>query len=99
MMARRGSTPDGDDEKWPDAGHTDDAGDDADDDAMGQAEEGVTIACPYCGAPNEIALDPSGGRRQEYVEDCQVCCQPWNLLVQYRRDGTADVRVTAADAE
>jgi hypothetical protein len=95
MMARRGSTRDGDDNESPDPGSMDDAGDDE----IGRAEEGATIACPYCGAPNEIVLDPSGGRRQEYVEDCQVCCQPWNVLVQYRRDGTADVDVSAADAE
>ncbi len=24
-------------------------------------------------------MDPLGGRRQQYVEDCQVCCKP-NLL-------------------
>jgi hypothetical protein len=95
MMVRRGLSPEGDDDESPDAGTTDDAGDDE----MGHVDEGATIACPYCGAPNEIALDPSGGRRQEYVEDCQVCCQPWNVVVQYRRDGTADVGVSAADEE
>ena len=56
--------------------------------AAGHVDVGATVACPYCGAPNEIALDPSGGRRQDYVEDCQVCCQPWNVRIQYHRDGT-----------
>jgi len=92
MMVRRGLPPDGGEDEDPVAG-------DPDDEELGHADEGAAIACPYCGAPNEIALDPSGGRRQDYVEDCQVCCQPWNVHVQYRRDGTADVRVTAADAE
>ena len=35
--------------------------------------------CAGCGQWNETTVDPSGGRRQEYVEDCQVCCKP-NLL-------------------
>ncbi len=92
MMMRRGSPRD----RGEDDGR---AAEDPDDEEMGPADEGVAIFCPYCGAAIEIALDPSGGGRQDYVEDCQVCCQPWNVRVQYRRDGTADVRVTAADAE
>jgi transposase-like protein len=75
------------------------SGPDDQEDAGGHIDVGATVACPYCGAPNEIALDPSGGRRQDYVEDCQVCCQPWNVRVQYHRDGTADVRVDAANAD
>ena len=38
------------------------------------------IHCPYCGEPLEIAIDWSV-REQEYVEDCQVCCQPMVLRV------------------
>jgi Cysteine-rich CPXCG len=57
----------------------------------------ATVLCPYCGEPNEIALDPAGGRVQDYVEDCQVCCQPWRVTVRYRPGGAADVTVVAAD--
>jgi hypothetical protein len=89
MMVRHRATDDESDDRRPDA-----AGDDDDDgDEIAHADEDATIACPYCGAPNEIALDPSGGRRQDYVEDCQVCCQPWNVHIEYGRDGTADVRI------
>ncbi len=38
------------------------------------------IYCPYCGEMLEVAIDCSV-RRQEYVEDCQVCCQPITLTV------------------
>ncbi len=34
-----------------------------------------TIYCPYCGEPFTSLLDMSAGS-QEYIEDCQVCCQP-----------------------
>ncbi|HYD53967.1 MAG TPA: CPXCG motif-containing cysteine-rich protein [Gemmatimonadaceae bacterium] len=57
----------------------------------GTADVESEIACPYCGAPNAIALDPGSGARQEYVEDCQVCCQPWRVTVWY--DGTGAARV------
>ena len=38
------------------------------------------IDCPYCGEPLEVAIDESV-RRQEYIEDCQVCCRPMTLTV------------------
>ena len=57
------------------------------------------VACPYCGETITIPLDPSGGRTQEYVEDCQVCCQPCQVSVRYAADGTARVRVEAANPE
>lgn len=35
--------------------------------------------CAGCGQWNSLRIDPSAGRRQSFVEDCQVCCKP-NLL-------------------
>jgi hypothetical protein len=37
------------------------------------------FVCAGCGEWNETTVDESAGRRQNYVEDCQVCCQP-NVL-------------------
>ena len=54
------------------------------------------VACPYCGEGVTIALDPGGGPSQAYVEDCQVCCQPWRVHVDYDDHGVARVRVEAA---
>jgi hypothetical protein len=63
----------------------------------GTAETGASVYCPYCNETVEIAIDPGGGAEQEYVEDCEVCCQPWNVNVRYAGDGTATVLVTALD--
>jgi Cysteine-rich CPXCG len=60
-------------------------------------DDEATVLCPYCGEPNQVALDPSGGRSQDYVEDCQVCCQPWRVSVRYRRNGNAEVTLRASD--
>jgi hypothetical protein len=35
--------------------------------------------CAGCGEWNEISVDFSAGMRQQYAEDCQVCCKP-NIL-------------------
>lgn len=52
--------------------------------------------CPYCGEGIVIGLDPAGGRVQTYVEDCQVCCQPWQVHLRYDGEGGAVVEVDTA---
>jgi hypothetical protein len=59
----------------------------------GTADTDGAVVCPYCGEANDVALDPGSGARQEYVEDCQVCCQPWRVHVSY--DGTGHATVFA----
>lgn len=56
-----------------------------------------SVQCPYCGQFVEMTLDPRGGRVQEYVEDCEVCCQPWSVTVRYSNNGTPSVDLTAQD--
>ena len=72
-----------------------------DDDEGGEdtVDTEATVLCPYCGELNDIALDPGGGGRQEYVEDCQICCRPWRVRVTYSADGAADVLVEAEQPE
>ncbi|MDA1080331.1 MAG: CPXCG motif-containing cysteine-rich protein [Gemmatimonadetes bacterium] len=55
------------------------------------------VQCPYCGEFVEITLDSAGGRVQNYVEDCEVCCRPWNVTVHLRADGSASVTLSAQD--
>lgn len=62
----------------------------------GTAETEATVDCPYCAAAVVIAIDPGGGSVQEYVEDCDVCCQPWVVSLTYR-DGLASVTVRQLD--
>jgi len=63
----------------------------------GIAARDATVNCPYCGAAVEITLDPGSGNVQQYVEDCEICCQPWTVEVRYARDGTAAVSITPLD--
>ena len=55
-----------------------------------------TILCPYCGEQLEIAVDWSV-RRQVYVEDCQVCCQPMvlQILIDDDQEAVIEVRTEA----
>ena len=56
----------------------------------------VEVSCPYCGERVTIGVDPSGGAVQTYIEDCQVCCRPWQVHVSYDDHGAAHVWLEAA---
>ncbi len=57
------------------------------------ALDSVLIQCPYCWETLEISVDPSVAD-QEYVEDCQVCCQPIvvHVVLDENLTPTVDVR-------
>ena len=73
---------------------------DEDDFALGDGtlDTSGEVICPYCGEPSEISLDPGSGTAQSYVEDCPVCCRPWQVTVTYDTDGAAHVHCEADDA-
>ena len=48
--------------------------------------------CPACGEEIVVPIDPSAGRRQQYVEDCPVCCRANVICVEVDEWG---VRVRA----
>ena len=56
-----------------------------------------TVECPYCGERIDVLIDPSD-LRQDYIEDCQVCCRPIEFGVAVDSSGDIDVRV-ASDSE
>ncbi len=58
-------------------------------------DDEIDVTCPFCGEPGTVEVDLSGGRRQSFVKDCDVCCRPWQVTVTIR-DGEADVRVEPA---
>jgi hypothetical protein len=41
--------------------------------------------CAACGEWNSTSVDESAGTRQSYIEDCQVCCKPNILRIEWDR--------------
>jgi len=58
------------------------------------ALDSVEVQCPYCWEMLDISVDPSVPD-QEYVEDCQVCCQPIVVHVVLDEDLAPTVNVWA----
>jgi hypothetical protein len=57
-------------------------------------ESEFTVTCPYCGEAVEIFLEADV--RGTLVQDCEVCCNPWQLRVTGRGDERS-VEVSRAD--
>lgn len=52
-----------------------------------------SFECPYCMTINDIEIDMVNDVDQVQVVDCQICCQPIEVLVQDSQYGlTIDVR-------
>jgi Cysteine-rich CPXCG len=50
--------------------------------------------CAACGEWNTTSVDESAGRRQSYVEDCQICCKPNVLGIEYDAEAEECVIIT-----
>ncbi len=52
-----------------------------------------TVGCPYCGESISIVVDHSLDE-QEYIEDCQVCCQPivFNVFIDNLGEAAVSAR-------
>ncbi|HEX6789950.1 MAG TPA: CPXCG motif-containing cysteine-rich protein [Candidatus Krumholzibacteria bacterium] len=59
--------------------------------------EALDLYCPYCGELVELAIDEGGGSRQSYVEDCPVCCRPWQVIVAQSREGDWSAELRTSD--
>jgi hypothetical protein len=57
-------------------------------------EDTFLVTCPYCGEGVEIYVEPEV--RGSFVQDCEVCCNPWRVRV-WREDGERQVEVGRAD--
>ena len=43
--------------------------------------------CPYCGEINSVRVDQTGGSRQFFITDCEVCCRPIQIEVDIDSEG------------
>jgi len=46
--------------------------------------ESFSVSCPYCGEEVEIYLESD--LQGSFVQDCEVCCNPWMVRVSVDGD-------------
>ncbi len=59
-------------------------------------EVAVMVQCPYCAEPFSVLVDCSAGH-QEYIEDCEVCCRPVELVIDVSEKGEITVVTRSED--
>ena len=57
-------------------------------------EDRFLVSCPYCAEEIEVYVEPD--LHGSFVQDCEVCCNPWLVRVTRSADG-ADVDVVRGD--
>ncbi len=50
-------------------------------------ESDQELNCPYCGEVISLRVDQTGGKRQFFVTDCEVCCRPIDIEIEVESDG------------
>ena len=58
-------------------------------------ESEASYICDLCGEEIVVPIDVSAGRRQQYVEDCPVCCAPNVIHVRIDRRGRVTITAEA----
>lgn len=48
--------------------------------------EEMFYTCPYCFSEVSILVDPSV-HNQQYIEDCENCCNPIEFTINIKPDG------------
>lgn len=54
----------------------------------------VELACPWCFELQELWVDPE--TEGSFVQDCDVCCRPWQVTVSRDEQGQLAVDVSRA---
>ena len=57
-------------------------------------EDRFLVRCPYCGEEVEIYVEADLGG--SFIQDCEVCCNPWRVRVS-RDDDDRYIDVARAD--
>lgn len=47
----------------------------------------VVAQCPHCWQAVGVVIDEGGGPEQHYIEDCRVCCRPFEVHARRNADG------------
>lgn len=53
----------------------------------------TSFCCPYCGEQNILEIDITAGSKQQFFQDCEVCCRPMEVIVKIDAEGNVSVEV------
>ena len=60
-------------------------------------EEDHSFICPHCGVELSAQVEPGGGRKQNFIQDCEVCCRPIQIRVEFQGGEITEFSAEAAE--
>ncbi len=44
-------------------------------------DEDIVWMCQYCGVHNTVQVDFTISGKQDFIEDCRICCRPNRIII------------------
>ncbi len=60
-------------------------------------EPDYAFSCPHCGVELNARLDITGGSFQRFIQDCETCCRPIQITVEFEDDEISSFSAEASD--
>jgi hypothetical protein len=48
---------------------------------MQTTDEDIVWICQYCGVSNSVWVDLTIDGKQDFIEDCRICCRPNRIII------------------
>ena len=60
-------------------------------------EHDCPFDCPHCGDAMSARVDATGGKRQSFIQDCETCCRPIQITVEFEDDEVSSFSAEASE--
>lgn len=58
-----------------------------------QTDDDLVWRCQYCGVENTVWVDLTAGDKQDFIEDCRICCRPNRIIIRINSDDDENVLI------
>lgn len=62
-----------------------------------QTDDTLTWICQYCGIDNAVWVDLTIEGKQDFIEDCRICCRPNRIIVTVDYDENVFIEARPSD--
>ena len=62
-------------------------------------DEDMVWTCQYCGVQNTVWVDLTVDDKQDFIEDCRICCRPNRIIITRGRVEEEDACIEARPSD
>jgi hypothetical protein len=60
-------------------------------------DEDIKWTCQYCGVLNTVWIDLTIGGKQDFIEECRICCRPNRIIILKDEDNNIFIEARPCD--